>query len=134
MPSAANIDQHESLDFVETEEQVPPGERFTVTWAPGGRRVTVSGHCPACHGRTSTEFSPGIGGTKGFLRPAEPCPVVLPSPVTLLCECGHAHDNRPAEAFERGCGRYWPVYLADDARRPPGPGGSQPSAAGLVQP
>ncbi len=134
MPSTANIDQHQSVAFVEAEEQVPPGEQFTATWAPDGRRVTVSGQCPACHGRTSTEFSPGIGGTKGFRGQTQPRPIVLPAPVTVYCECGHAHADRPPEAFDRGCGRYWPVYLPDGVRRPPVPGAAQPSTVAPVQP
>src|SRR6185437_2616179 len=69
LPNTANIDQHKSLAFVEAEEQVPPEEQFIATWEPDGRRVTVSGQCPACHGRTSTEFTSGIVGAKGSRGP-----------------------------------------------------------------
>ncbi len=40
-------------------------------------------------------------------------------PVTLYCQCGHALDERPANALDKGCGRFWPVYLPDDVRCTP---------------
>jgi hypothetical protein len=114
-----SIDKHaNSLAYVETEADSPADGQFKVAWAADGRTVTVSGPCPACGGRTATEFSPGIGGSKGFRGPA-PRPQGLPSPVTLFCECGHAHADRPPDALDKGCGRFWLVFPPDDARQPP---------------
>lgn len=119
MADGGTIDKHaNSLAYVETEVNSPADGQFKAEWAPGGRTVTVSGPCPACGGRTATEFSPGIGGSKGFRRPA-PHPQRLPSPVTLFCECGYAHADRPPGALDKGCGRFWLVVLPDDARQPP---------------
>lgn len=119
MPSGENIDQHKTVKYIEVEAAAPATGQFTAAWAAGGRSVTVSGHCPACGGRTATEFSPGIVGSKGLRRPGRLATYVLPSPVTLYCECGHTHDERPTDALDKGCGRFWPVHLPDDARRPP---------------
>jgi hypothetical protein len=115
-----HIEHHRALDYAETAADRPADGRFTAEWSADGRNVIVSGPCPACDGQTATQFSVGIGGTKGLRGVRDPATRELPSPVTLLCECGHAHADRPADAFDRGCGRYWWVYLPDDQRRPPG--------------
>jgi hypothetical protein len=125
LTSGGSIDQHKAVTYVETEADAQQAGQFTVTWTPDGRSVTVKGHCPGCGGTTSTEFSPGIAGTKGF-RGISRRPPTLPSPVTLFCECGHVHSERPPDALDRGCGRFWPVYLPDDAREPPVAGPPQP--------
>lgn len=129
MVDGGSIDKHDnSLAYVETEAESPATGQFKVTWAVGGRTVTVSGPCPACGGRTTTEFSPGIGGSKGFRSPA-PRSQALPSPLTLFCECGHAHADRAPDALDRGCGRFWLISLPDDARQPPSAGvASSPSS------
>ena len=123
MPSGENIDHHKAIKYVEVEADAPAAGQFTAAWAAHGGSVTVAGPCPACGGRTANEFSPGIAGAKGFRR-RRPATHRLPLPVTLFCECGHAHDERPTEALDKGCGRHWPVYLPDDARSPL-PGGGQ---------
>jgi hypothetical protein len=119
LAEGGSIDKHDnSLAYAETAADSPPDGQFKVAWATGGRTVTVSGSCPACGGLTATGFSPGIGGSKG-LRARIPRPQGLPSPVTLFCECGHAHTDRPPDALDKGCGRFWLVFLPDDARQPP---------------
>lgn len=122
MVEGGTFDKHKnSLAYVETEANSSTNGQFKAVWAPNGRSVIVSGPCPACGGRTATEFSPGIAGTKGFRRP-EPRSRTLPSPVTIFCECGHAHADRPADAWDKGCGRFWRVFLPDDQRQPPSVG------------
>ena len=120
MADGGTIDKHDnSLAYVETEANSPAAGQFKAAWALSGR--TVTGPCPACGGRTATEFSPGIGSSKGFRRLA-PHSQSLPSPVTLFCECGHARADRPPDAFDKGCGRFWLVFLPDDALQPPSAG------------
>jgi len=122
LADGGTIDKHDnSLAYVETEANSQADGQFKAAWAPSGKTVTVSGPCPACGGRTATEFSPGIGSSKGFRRPA-PRSQGLPSPVTIFCECGHAHADRPPGALDKGCGRFWLVFLPDDARQPPSAG------------
>lgn len=112
------LDQHkERLKFAEVAAPAQTDGQFTAQWANDGRSVNVKGHCPACDGLTSTDFPIGIGGTRSLLRP-RPRPAQLPSPVTIYCDCGHAHDDRPPDAIDTGCGRYWAVHLTDAERRP----------------
>ena len=131
MADGGSIDKHDnSLVYVETEADSQADGQFRVAWAPSGRTATVSGPCPACGGRTATEFTPGIGGSKGF-RSAAPQPLGLPSSVTIFCECGHGHTDRPPDALDKGCGRFWLVYLPDDVRQPlPAETVSAPDAPG----
>ena len=132
MADGRTIDKHNnSLVYVETQANSPPDGEFKAAWEPGGMTVTVSGPCPACGGWTATEFSAGIVGSKGFHRPA-PRSRKLPSPVTLFCECGHAHADRPLGALDKGCGRFWLIYLSDDARQPPTPGAASTSIGPAV--
>jgi hypothetical protein len=128
LTSGGTIDQHKAVKYVETQATDPAGGQFAATWTSDGRNVTVAGPCPACAGRTATDFSPGIGGVKGYRGFGQPESrrLALPSPVTLFCECGHAHADRPDDAFDRGCGRYWRVHLTEDERRPPAPGPAKP--------
>jgi len=122
-----HIEHHKAaLHYVETAADRPADGQFTAAWSEDGRSVTVSGPCPACGGRTATQFSVGIGGTKGLRGEYPPATRALPDPVTLLCECGYAHADRPSDAYDRGCGRYWPVHLPDDQRRPAVPGKTAP--------
>jgi hypothetical protein len=102
--------------YVEAEEDAQRDGQFRAEWAHGGRSATIKGRCPACGHLTSAEFSLGIGGSKGFRR--TPRPAILPSPVTMFCECGHAHDGRPPDAVDTGCGRFWAVHLTEAERRP----------------
>jgi hypothetical protein len=126
LPSDGSIDRHKAVTYVETEADAQQAGQFTATWTPDGRSVTVKGHCPACGGTTSAEFTPGLVGSKGIRGISPPRPPVLPAPVTLYCECGHVHSERPPDAPDRGCGRFWPVYLPDDVRRPPVAGPPHP--------
>jgi hypothetical protein len=102
--------QHREVDYAEIETNATtPGVTFSVTWAPDGQKATITGHCPECYGPTKTEFNTGIPDTR--FRGPKKIPT-LPSPVTLYCECGHTHKDRPADARDRGCGRYWLLYVA----------------------
>lgn len=126
-------DQHKgTIKFAEVQAAAQTAGQFTAEWADGGRSVTVRGHCPECRGLTITEFTPGLGGSKGFRDPPKPRSAVLPSPLTIYCECGHAHEDRPPDALDIGCGRYWSVHLSDADRRPSVPGQAKGSAAGSL--
>lgn len=128
MADRGTIDKHNnSLAYVEAEAESSADGQFKTTWAAGGGTVTVTGHCPACGGRTATQFSLGIGGTKGFRSPGQRAQT-LPTPVTIFCECGHAHSDRPPDALDKGCGRFWLVFLPEDARQPPSAGSARTSA------
>jgi hypothetical protein len=116
MPRGGTIDHHsDNLKYAEAEIPVPADKPFTVQRGPEGKGLTVTGPCPACGGLTSTDFSHGIGGTKGFRGPR---PSPIRSPITVFCECGHVHADRPADATDRGCGRYWTVDIPDALRTP----------------
>lgn len=59
--------------------------------------------CPACHGQfrlddLGTTFR-GRVFTKRAKEPTRPIPVV--------CDCGFAHADRPADASFQGCGAAW---------------------------
>lgn len=70
--------------------------------------MVVSGQCPGCHGRTVFAIRKGMPeGTKGLPEGVAP----EERAVTIYCECGYPHANRPADAVDRGCGAYWKVRL-----------------------
>ena len=130
------LDQHKgTVKFAEVEAAAQPAGQFTVEWTADGRSVTVRGHCPECRALTSSEFRAGLGGSKGAFRGSPKPPLtVLPSPLTVYCECGYAHEDRPQNALDTGCGRYWSVYLQDADRRAPVPGLATGPTQGPVQP
>lgn len=133
--SQHGVDLHRGrVRFAEIEAPAPTAGQFVAKWAADGRRVTVRGHCPECRGLTSTEFTPGLGGSKGLRGLPKPRPTQLPSPLTMYCECGHAHEDRPPDALDTGCGRYWSVHLSDAERLPPVPGLATGAAPGSAQP
>lgn len=112
-----NIDQHvDGLKYAELEAAAQTESQFQVHWE--GATANLTGLCPACHGQTRTDFAGGIGSSKAFRGPKTWQAVMLPSPLTLYCECGHMHEGRPPDAFDTGCGRYWAVFLKDEDRRP----------------
>ena len=108
MPWGRRIDHHKSIKYAET--QVHLGTPFTVRREASGLRVKffVSGNCPACGGLMEKELSYGIAGAKGLRGPSAPA---LPSAITLYCECGHLHPDKPDSAIDDGCGRYWQISL-----------------------
>jgi hypothetical protein len=108
LPWGKRIDQHKSIAYAETEERLTVP--FTVRRGTDNGRVTfhVSGHCPACGGMMTKEFSYGIVGIKGYGQPSGPA---VPAATTLYCECGHVHADKPANATDDGCGRYWLIDL-----------------------
>lgn len=127
MGNGETIDVHnDQLPYVETSAPPQATGVFTAAWRADGRTVTVAGPCPACGGRTATDFAPGIGGTKGIRETRSAAALELRSPLTLYCECGHAHADRPADAIDKGCGRYWEANLTDGERKPPVSGPTAP--------
>ncbi|WJV49957.1 hypothetical protein [Streptomyces flavofungini] len=96
-------------------------DEFTVGPSPDGHTL-VRGHCPRCHGRTTTEYRhgvPGTGtgaGTKGALA----SDAALLAQERHFCECGHPHPQLPANAVFVGCGASWRVR----ALVTPAPGGT----------
>lgn len=109
MTGGAGGDRHKNVTYAEIETDAQ-GITFSVAWTDDGKKATITGHCPECHGRTRTEFPAGIPDTSTFRGPKK-IPT-LPSPVTVCCECGHIHEDRPAGALDQGCGRYWLLYVA----------------------
>ena len=107
------IDHHRPIRYAET--RVLLEAPFMVTREADGTRArfVVTGNCPACGGLMTKEFSYGVGGTgtKGRFRGPPTTPPPVPSPVTLYCECGHLHPDKPTDAADDGCGRYWLVDL-----------------------
>lgn len=107
------IDHHRPISYAETE--ILLATAFTVTREADGKRVRfiVTGNCPACGGLMTKEFPYGVGGTgtKGGFRRPPTTPPADPCPVTLICECGHLHPDKPADATDDGCGRFWLVDL-----------------------
>lgn len=116
MPSRQAIDHHKPIHYVEQEVAVAPDKPFEVQRRTEGTGLTAAGTCPACGGRTNTILPYGIGGTKGHLGPAGPPQVK--SPVTIFCECGHVHSDRPADALDKGCGRFWLIDIPAELRTP----------------
>ena len=113
MTGGATGNEHRKIDYAEVEtDAVARGIRFTVQWADDDEKATLTGLCPECRGMTSMEYPAAIPGTR-FRGPVIPA---LSSPVTILCECGHPHNDRPADAPDKGCGRYW-LYYVDAADR-----------------
>lgn len=101
-----DIDRHQ--DCVYTETVFPMQDDFTVTRSSEG--LEVIGACPACGGLTSMTFDYGPpDGVKGLFRKKD-----APSPtetVTVYCECGYVHADRPESALDRGCGAFWKVKV-----------------------
>ncbi|QXJ22963.1 hypothetical protein AGRA3207_004049 [Actinomadura graeca] len=49
-------------------------------------------------------------GVKGVFRHRRAAPPA-PREVTICCDCGHMHADRPEGAFDKGCGAFWLVEL-----------------------
>ncbi|POM27618.1 hypothetical protein BTM25_20340 [Actinomadura rubteroloni] len=100
-------EHHRDLGYTETEF---PAQQFSV--AESERGLTISGTCPACGGRTVTTLGRGSPeGAKGFFRRGAVRTSAAPRTVTVYCECGHVHADRPADAIDAGCGAFWDVEL-----------------------
>jgi hypothetical protein len=107
LPQGRRIDHHRLIKYAATQQV--PDTPFEVQRMPD--RVVVTGNCPACGGLMTKEFPYGIGGTgtKGLFH-GRSGPVV-PAKATMYCECGHVHPDKPADAIDDGCGRYWRIDL-----------------------
>ncbi|MEU8041154.1 hypothetical protein [Streptosporangium sp. NPDC049078] len=97
--------KHRPVPFTEAEFD----GQITFTVAEIDKGLVVTGNCPGCGARTSTTFSHGTPqGTKGGLRRKPP---VRATKVTVYCECGYPHPERPPEVPDTGCGAYWSVDI-----------------------
>ncbi|GAA4240249.1 hypothetical protein GCM10022254_64230 [Actinomadura meridiana] len=100
------MDHHQDRTYAETD--FPAQTEFTITRSSEGLEVT--GTCPACGGLTSMTFDYGPpDGVKGLFRNKNSAS--LPETVTVYCECGYVHANRPESALDRGCGAFWKVKM-----------------------
>ena len=105
------IEHHRSVEY-RVHDDGTQAASFTVTTSTDGRTIEVTGACPSCGGFTATTWSYGTGnGYKGVLRRQAARAAVPSGPRTVCCECGHAHESRPADAVFLGCGAYWQVDL-----------------------
>lgn len=104
------IEHHRPIAFELVDHKLQQAG-FTVTRSPDGRSITVTGLCPGCGGSTTTTWDFGLPGYKGIFRRGA---LDAESPAgarTVCCDCGHAHTDRPADAWSLGCGAYWEVDL-----------------------
>lgn len=85
---------------------------FIVTPLSDGTGVRVTGICPGCGGRTTTNWYFGTGnGYKAFRRKK----VLATEPAggrTVCCDCGHSHKDRPTDEPFQGCGAYGRVCIS----------------------
>jgi hypothetical protein len=106
------VEHHRSIKY-RVQDYALLTDRFQVVPLTGGRRIEVTGVCPACGGRTSTTWSYGSGNAyKGFLPRRRLGSALIDGPRTLCCDCGHAHADRPDDVIFLGCGAYWQVEVA----------------------
>lgn len=105
------IEHHRAIEYALADMQLQDG--FTIAATPDERSLVVTGLCPACGGHTSTTWDYGIPqGYKGVLGRRSATPAARPTGVrTVYCDCGRTHANRPADAWDNGCGAYWQVPL-----------------------
>ncbi|WP_409463651.1 hypothetical protein [Amycolatopsis sp. GA6-003] len=107
MTDNTRIERHRSISYQVKDYELQPG--FVSEPLAGGRGITVTGICPGCGGRTTTNWYYGTGnGYKSFLRKKE----ATPEPAggrTVCCDCGHGHADRPADEPFLGCGAHWRV-------------------------
>jgi hypothetical protein len=88
------------------EEEFPLQGDFAAT--SGGETVVVTGICPRCKGQTSWTFRKGEMGAVA----AEDVETLQKLTPTIICACGHMHDERPDDSDEDGCGAFWKVAVA----------------------
>ncbi|MFH8450183.1 hypothetical protein ACH4CD_13100 [Streptomyces fungicidicus] len=100
---------HDGVGFAEVEFPVQVG--FAV--ARGENGLTAAGPCPRCAARTEMTFAFGSPqGTKGLFGRARVTQPPQPTKVTMYCECGYWHEDRPPESPDTGCGAYWSVDIS----------------------
>ncbi|MFI8928730.1 hypothetical protein ACIG3E_13770 [Streptomyces sp. NPDC053474] len=96
---------HDGVTFAEVEFPLQTG--FAVVQDEDG--LTVAGLCPQCAARTEMTFVFGTPqGAKGLSRRARQTQLRR---VTMYCECGYWHGDRPPESPDTGCGAYWSVDI-----------------------
>lgn len=102
------IEHHREIEYVEI--QVSPQGTFMIEPLPDGCGCAVQGICPACGGQTRMTIPRGLAvGHKGPWRRRQVASE--PQEALVVCMCGHVHENRPPEATDHGCGRFWSVPL-----------------------
>ncbi|MDW5322523.1 hypothetical protein [Plantactinospora sp. KLBMP9567] len=106
------IEHHRPVEYRLADHRLQR-DGFTVAPTADGRRIEVTGSCPGCGGHTTVLWEYGIpSGHKGFLGRSGARSIDRPVGArTVYCDCGHVHANRPAEAWDQGCGAYWQVEL-----------------------
>ncbi len=67
--------------------------------------VIVRGACPRCGGETEWTFRTGDMGSLSAPAGQD----ARPQTATVICSCGSAHPDRPADSDEDGCGAFWKV-------------------------
>jgi hypothetical protein len=101
------IEHHRSISYQVKDYELQSG--FITEPMAEGRGINVTGTCPGCGGRTTTNWYYGTGnGYKSFWRKKEP-PSEPVDGRTVCCDCGHGHLDRPVEEPFQGCGAYWRV-------------------------
>ncbi|MEV3856589.1 hypothetical protein AB0J38_19960 [Streptomyces sp. NPDC050095] len=111
---------HDLTPFQERELAVDGA--FEVRRSEDGRWYTVTGACPMCRATSVFRVAHGVlGPVKGWRRRrAEPEP--LTGAITVFCQCGFPHPDRPPESPDTGCGAFWDVPVPPPAA--PGQGGA----------
>jgi hypothetical protein len=103
------VEHHRAIKY-HVQDYVLLTDHFHVNPIAEGRKIEVTGICPACGGRTSTTWSYGSGNAyKGIISRRRLAAAPTAGPRTLCCDCGHAHADRPDDAVFLGCGAYWQV-------------------------
>ncbi|MFJ7218874.1 hypothetical protein [Amycolatopsis sp. NPDC098790] len=104
------IEHHRAISYQVKDYELQP--EFSTQRLVGGHGINVTGICPGCGGRTTTNWYYGTGnGYKAFRRKKEP--VTEPADGrTVCCDCGHGHADRPADEPFQGCGAHWRVKIS----------------------
>ncbi|GGZ34291.1 hypothetical protein [Streptomyces poonensis] len=104
---------HASTDFHEHETAVRPDDRFDVVRSDDGRWYTVTGLCPTCRATVVFRVAYGVLGPSKRLWGRDPHrPEPLTGSVTVFCQCGYPHAERPPESPDTGCGAFWDVPVS----------------------
>ena len=104
-------EQHRDIPYRDV-EYVYEGEPIAPQWADDQSSFTVTAECPACGLATVKTVPVGLPSeNKGWLSTRVPAQPVVPRTVRIVCACGLAHRDRPAQSTETGCGIIWKVQL-----------------------
>lgn len=107
---------HEATPFHEHETTVRADDAFDVARSTDGRWYKVTGPCPTCRATTAFRVAHGVLGPSKLgrrRRGRERAPEPLTGAITVYCQCGYPHQDRPAESPDSGCGAFWDVPVPD---------------------